>query len=121
MDERGFDTNSNEVFENILKEDNIEGLLMSNYDADIPLDRNHNVGDYFMSKLCQILTTNYGKLDEVVDEETEYGRKFGKINISGRVLMNKFVTLLARKKPQIKGSSVHICFVQRCCVTIRGL
>ena len=60
MDERVIETNSNEVDENILEEDNIEDLLVSNYNYDIPLDSNHDMGNDFMSDLCRIPTKKTG-------------------------------------------------------------
>ena len=121
MDERGIDTNSNKEDENILEEDNIEYFLMKTYDDDITLDRKVDVGNDLMYYLNQVPTTNSGKLSEVIDEETKNGRKFGKIRISGHVILNQFFTLLTRKKYEIKGSSISICFLQICCVIIRGL
>ena len=74
-----------------------------------------------MSELCKFPTINAGELSEVIDEETEYGWKFGNIKISRHVLFNQCGKLLTRKKNQIKGSSIHNLLLKIFCITIRGL
>ena len=60
MDKRSINTNSNEDDDNIIEENNIEYLLISTYDSDIPLDINLDVGHDFISYLNQVPNTNAG-------------------------------------------------------------
>jgi predicted GIY-YIG superfamily endonuclease len=74
--------------------------------------------DIFLQGL--IPTTNAGDSARTIVEETTYGGSFGKITISGHVILNQCGTLLSRKKHQIKGSSRHHFFLQRIVATNHG-
>ena len=128
MNERCNHTNNKD--NNILDDDNIEKCLTTNFDADIPLDYNDDVGNNrrnknykeFLSDIFnQVTTTNAGELAYIVDEGTQYGGNFENIQISGNVFINQLDTLFKLKKQQTRRRSLHDIFLQRICATIHGL
>ena len=98
---------------------------MKTFDTDIPLEKYNDVGknwrrinvDELLSDLVnQAPTENDEKLAYHVDEETQYDRTFGNINISGNVPINQCGIILIQKNYHTKGSILHKFYSNDTCL-----
>ena len=65
----------------------------------------------------ELPTPDAEELPLEIEETTKYGGQFGKILISGHVILNQCGILLKNNKYQLNGSSRHTLFLQGICAT----
>lgn len=104
--------------------DNFDEFLTTSLEPDLPPEEYNNGSIQEVGGTLEILesfqATNSGEY--VIDMRKDNRKKgaFQDINIDGSTILNQCITLLTRKKHQIKGNNKQKFFLQKSCATSNG-